>query len=201
MRASLQPWLRRKADLGKIKSLYFNDKLTMKEIGIMVNIPTTTLIRWAETLGWKLRSKSELKLNKFKFVPFENLSFKQDSDIIKRQIVAMRGHKCELCSYNLIVDVHHIVPRRFGENNLPENLILLCPNHHREADYGFLILDHYKSGSNRGNLTANSEGNPEGNASLILDSVETEAKAKGERYTKQIDRWVKFVKTPDKLSS
>ena len=37
-------------------------------------------------------------------------------------------HKCALCSWNKVVDVHHIDNNH--KNNNIENLIPLCPNHH-----------------------------------------------------------------------
>lgn len=199
MKSTLLPWIQRGANLEKIHRLYFDEKKSMKEISIIVNIPTTSLFRWANALGWILRGQHPG--GKPIFVPFENLSYEKDSITIKRQLIALRGHRCELCDYNKYVEVHHIIPRRFGECNLPENLILLCPNHHREADYGFLVLDHFKSGSNRGNLNKVLEylrrGNPEGNGSLTLHSVETSINNRGQEYSHQIERWLETVKMPD----
>lgn len=45
--------------------------------------------------------------------------------------------RCEWCGEHIDQpEVHHIVPRSEGGPNDPENLILLCPNHHRQADAG-----------------------------------------------------------------
>ena len=38
-------------------------------------------------------------------------------------------HKCALCDWDLVVEVHHIDGD--SDNNHPDNLIPLCPNHHR----------------------------------------------------------------------
>jgi len=38
-------------------------------------------------------------------------------------------HKCLICNEDKAVDIHHIDHNR--KNNLPENLIPLCPTHHR----------------------------------------------------------------------
>lgn len=38
-------------------------------------------------------------------------------------------HKCVVCSEDKILDVHHLDHNR--NNNIPENLIPLCPTHHR----------------------------------------------------------------------
>ena len=44
------------------------------------------------------------------------------------------GRACMICGWDTIVDVHHITPRRHGGTNDLDNLIVLCPNHHRMAD-------------------------------------------------------------------
>lgn len=42
------------------------------------------------------------------------------------------------CGYDKVVDAHHIVPKcKMGADRM-ENGILLCPNHHREADAGLI---------------------------------------------------------------
>lgn len=54
---------------------------------------------------------------------------------------------CHVCSYNNFIDVCHIKPvSKFSDDttisiiNAPENLIGLCPNHHREFDKDLLTL-------------------------------------------------------------
>jgi len=37
---------------------------------------------------------------------------------------------CVICGY-YITDQHHIIPKQRGGSDEPENLIDLCPNHHR----------------------------------------------------------------------
>ena len=51
------------------------------------------------------------------------------------------GNICEVCSYALAVDVHHLVPRALGGNDSPNNLAVLCPNHHREIHIGILTKE------------------------------------------------------------
>ena len=48
------------------------------------------------------------------------------------------GERCQLCGYSLSVDIHHIIPRAKGGSDDHENLAVLCPNHHREAEIGIL---------------------------------------------------------------
>ncbi len=55
-------------------------------------------------------------------------------------------YKCQICEYSFIqfgVDIseaHHIVPFSISENNNADNIIILCPNHHRllhKASFSF----------------------------------------------------------------
>lgn len=54
-----------------------------------------------------------------------------------RLIFDRAGQECEWCENQYDhLQVHHIVPRREGGPNEPENLIVLCPNCHENADRG-----------------------------------------------------------------
>jgi len=70
------------------------------------------------------------------------------------------GLKCRICGWSLpqktIYDngiiskmggceMHHITPVSEGGGDGRENLILLCPNHHKEADYGIITRDELSS--------------------------------------------------------
>lgn len=77
----------------------------------------------------------------------------------KDYLASLYRYKCAICGwrlpeYNLLeqtykkrvprlggCEFHHIVPVAEGGGNNPSNLILLCPNHHQEADYGIIDRD------------------------------------------------------------
>ncbi len=48
--------------------------------------------------------------------------------------------KCMVCSFDEIVEIHHIIPRYLGGSDELENLALLCPNHHALADRGMIQI-------------------------------------------------------------
>lgn len=56
------------------------------------------------------------------------------------------GHKCmiENCCYEKIIDAHHIVYSSQNGDNSFENIILLCPNHHREVHKKFISKQELK---------------------------------------------------------
>lgn len=48
------------------------------------------------------------------------------------------GYRCIVCGYDKFVNAHHIEPWASTKNDDVGNGIILCPNHHAEADYGVL---------------------------------------------------------------
>jgi hypothetical protein len=78
---------------------------------------------------------------------------KQDSTHAKirghaRHRTALEGASCALCPYDLHVEVCHIRPvsdfpatATLREMNAPDNLVLLCRNHHWEFDNGLITVD------------------------------------------------------------
>lgn len=51
------------------------------------------------------------------------------------------GNECMICGWDEVIDIHHIVPRRHRGTNAIDNLIVLCPNHHRLADLSRISTD------------------------------------------------------------
>jgi hypothetical protein len=55
---------------------------------------------------------------------------------VKRQILLEAGYRCAIPRYmHSTTEIAHIVPYEESEDNSPENLIALCPNHHTMYDY------------------------------------------------------------------
>ncbi len=49
---------------------------------------------------------------------------------IRAQAIKKYGNKCELCGFSLIVDTHHLLPKKEGGLHEINNLTVLCPNCH-----------------------------------------------------------------------
>ncbi len=49
---------------------------------------------------------------------------------IRAQAIKKYGDACELCSYNLHIETHHILPRHKGGQHEIDNLVVLCSNCH-----------------------------------------------------------------------
>jgi hypothetical protein len=50
-------------------------------------------------------------------------------------ILIFFGAECFICGYKNFVDIHHIVHKSKGGTDQVDNLVLLCPNHHKEWHY------------------------------------------------------------------
>jgi len=98
---------------------------------------------------FKNKSKQEL-LNELKsdsYGPNETITingkrYKRDNANISR-IKLLKGSACEICGKIIIkkdgseyVEAHHITPKFDGGKETRSNIILLCPNHHKELHIG-----------------------------------------------------------------
>lgn len=56
------------------------------------------------------------------------------------QAIRKYGDACELCSYSVVVDVHHLVPKHKGGLHELENLMVVCPNCHAMITRGLVAI-------------------------------------------------------------
>ena len=62
---------------------------------------------------------------------------------IRRQLEEKFGDRCIICGWDeTFNDVCHIIPKIKGGRYQIENLVFLCPNHHRMYDQGLIQLEH-----------------------------------------------------------
>lgn len=55
-------------------------------------------------------------------------------------IYQLYGYKCAICGFDEVIEIHHIIPVREGGSTTPDNIIVLCPNHHALADRGMVQM-------------------------------------------------------------
>lgn len=67
---------------------------------------------------------------------------------LSKELKAQYDNTCQICGIQLFKsdsgtysEAHHIRPLKFAGLDISENLIVLCPNHHAEFDYGGLAID------------------------------------------------------------
>ena len=79
-----------------------------------------------ETTPWNVRYRRR-KLGIKKYLYGE---VKKHKAWIRMQAIKKHGDKCELCSYSMTIDTHHIVPKYQGGPHEVENLMIVCQNCH-----------------------------------------------------------------------
>lgn len=124
-----------------------NDNLEQKELQtvIMRKIPQDQIKnRIIEEL-------SSISPKTLEFVEVNQKVYKRDNKTIA-QLKILRGFKCQICSYaikikdgSFYVEAAHIKPKSDKGPETPDNLLILCPNHHKEFDLGNKkIISHTK---------------------------------------------------------
>ena len=75
-------------------------------------------------------------------VTFRGKSYKRDNKTIA-QIKKLRGKKCQICGHYILlkdggkyVEAAHITAKSEKGVERPHNILILCPNHHKEFDKG-----------------------------------------------------------------
>ena len=79
-------------------------------------------------------------------------TYKRDNKTIA-QIKILRDFKCQICDTKIkkekggfYIEAAHIKPKNLKGRETPENILILCPNHHKEFDYGARkIIEHTKN--------------------------------------------------------
>ena len=95
------------------------------------------------------KTKQEIiaELNKLKPTDAEEViinskTYKRDNRTIA-QLKILRDFKCQICSTTIkkkdgtyYIEAAHIEPKHKKGRETPDNILLLCPNHHKEFDFG-----------------------------------------------------------------
>jgi len=75
-------------------------------------------------------------------VTIRTKTYKRDNKTIA-QLKILRGFKCQLCQTQIrkrnggyYVEAAHITPKSRKGLEMPDNILILCPNHHKEFDLG-----------------------------------------------------------------
>ena len=83
-----------------------------------------------------------LKLTDAEEIEINSKSYKRDNKTIA-YIKVLRDYKCQVCSTTIkkkdggfYIEAAHIEPKHKKGRETPNNILLLCPNHHKEFDYG-----------------------------------------------------------------
>ena len=61
------------------------------------------------------------------------------------ETISNRNTACEVCGENRTTDQCHIIPRKLGGTLNPDNILILCPTHHRLLDHFMLSKAEFSS--------------------------------------------------------
>lgn len=91
---------------------------------------------------------------------YKRLSDNNHKGALAAEIIARYGGRCAICGWRateeLIThnghtqkaygnEIHHIIAVKDGGKATEDNLLLLCPNHHKQADLGLIPLDELRN--------------------------------------------------------
>lgn len=81
------------------------------------------------------------------FIQLENRKYdiKEMRSIRGLPVISNRNPSCEICGENRSIDKCHIIPAKFGGTCNSDNIIILCPTHHRLLDRFMLSKQEYAS--------------------------------------------------------
>lgn len=92
---------------------------------------------------------SNIKEVETETVIVQQKTYKRDNKTIA-QIKILRDFKCQICGTSikkkngeLYIEAAHIEPKHKKGREIPDNIIILCPNHHKEFDFGNRIINHH----------------------------------------------------------
>jgi len=86
------------------------------------------------------------------FIELENRPFKGPNlngiiklhaNLVHEGIIKNRNVPCEICGENRSIDKCHIIPGKLGGTDSNENLLYLCPTHHRLFDRFMLLREEW----------------------------------------------------------
>jgi len=80
-------------------------------------------------------------------IKYMNTRFIRDTNA-SQKLKELYENRCQICNYRLEInsethysEVHHIWPLHDGGDDNFSNMVVLCPTHHAEFDYGVICID------------------------------------------------------------
>jgi predicted restriction endonuclease len=121
-----------------LKNESFDDEVEQNEI--------ITYLKKSKSRQEIINDLKNLSVKEPEIITVNNKSYKRDNNTIA-QIKIIRDFKCQICETYILkkdgsryVEAAHITPKHKQGQETPENIILLCPNHHKEFDFGHLEI-------------------------------------------------------------
>lgn len=121
--------------VNRLIKLYRDPSIKLEKLCEMFKVSEETIRRAMKRKGVPMRITVG-------FCDRENSNWKGGYSLRYAKNVAIRHFKkneCLICGYKISTDVHHW--DRNKKNNNANNLVLVCPNHHREIHLGLITKE------------------------------------------------------------
>jgi 5-methylcytosine-specific restriction enzyme A len=96
-----------------------------------------------------LNDLKNLKETDPEIISINHKTYKRDNKTVA-QIKFIRNFQCQICNTSILkkdgtkyIEAAHIKAKNQQGRETPDNIILLCPNHHKEFDYSDLKIDEH----------------------------------------------------------
>ena len=90
---------------------------------------------------------SNVEVSENETIIVQQKTYKRDNKTIA-QLKLFRNFKCQICDTQIkkangeyYIEAAHIKPKHKAGTEKPDNILILCPNHHKEFDYGKLEIE------------------------------------------------------------
>jgi|YelNatPaOPRAMG01_1025707.scaffolds.fasta_scaffold165500_2 hypothetical protein len=98
-----------------------------------------------------IESLNDISPESSEYITISGKRLKRDYDTIDK-LKRVRDYRCQICGKTIpkkmggfYIEAAHIQAKKEKGPETPDNLLILCPNHHKEFDYGDLeIIQHTK---------------------------------------------------------
>jgi len=121
--------------ITKLLKLYKNSIIPMDKLCKIFKVSDDTILREMKRKGIQRRVTVG-------FCGEENSNWRGGYSLHFAKNLAIRilkKNECVICGYKISTDVHHWDGNK--KNNNSNNLVLLCPNHHREVHLGLITKE------------------------------------------------------------
>lgn len=89
-----------------------------------------------------IKELQEIKPKNPELVKIRGNQYKRDNKTIV-ELKILRNFKCQICGHQILkkdhsyyIEAAHITPKKHKGPESPDNILILCPNHHKEFDLG-----------------------------------------------------------------
>ena len=131
--------------LDKIREIYQNFKVNILD-RFREQDPSSEVYSVLHSMNYMLMHDINEAIKETFFLPNKNIKFTKAlyDRTPNAPFDTRQNTPCEICGENRSIDKCHIIPAEYGGNRSAQNIIYLCPTHHRLFDRMMLTRDEWE---------------------------------------------------------